>query len=64
MKSEKLSQKDALERLAEMERLATLIDSTTRELKDLKEQQKMLREDIKNYQKELTELIKKGTANE
>lgn len=64
MKSEKLSQKDALERLAEMERLATLIESTTRELKDLKEQQKMLREDIKNYQKELTELIKKGTANE
>lgn len=64
MKSEKLSQKDALERLAEMERLATLIESTTRELKDLKEQQKMLREDIKNYQKELTELIKKGTTNE
>lgn len=64
MKSEKLSQKDALERLAEMERLATLIESTTRELKDLKDQQKMLREDIKNYQKELTELIKKGTANE
>lgn len=64
MKSEKLSQKDALERLAEMERLATLIESTTRELKDLKEQQKMLQEDIKQYQKELTELIKKGTANE
>lgn len=64
MKSEKLSQKDALERLAEMERLATLIESTTRELKDLKEQQKMLREDVKNYQKELTELIKKGTTIE